>query len=62
MEGFAYEELRDTIKAFEVKGMGGRSPFPRFDTTMTLEAKGRRGVEWEWVRTSNAHKFVRPSV
>ncbi|CAM9092024.1 unnamed protein product [Laminaria digitata] len=58
LQGFAYDELKDVIKKFEVHGMRGSSPFCSFHTTMQLVDRGGRGEEWAWVRKCNSDAFA----
>lgn len=59
MEGFAYDQLKEVVKSFEVDGMRkGEFPFPSFTTAMQLVDRGGRAVEWAWVRTRNIDRFV----
>lgn len=58
-QGFAYDQLKGVINSFEVDRVKkGDSPFPSFDKDMQLLDRGRRGVEWAWVRTRNTDQFV----
>ena len=61
MDGFVYEQLRDTIKGFEVAGYKTKkedSAFISFSSEMQLVDRDRRGVEWAWVRRRNVKTFV----
>ncbi|CAM9606195.1 unnamed protein product [Laminaria digitata] len=58
LQGFAYDELKNAIRKFEVDGMGGGSPFCSFDTTMQLVDRNGRGEEWAWVRKRNSDTFA----
>lgn len=59
LQGFAYDQLKDICRGFEVDGtVKGKSPFPSFDTAMRLVDRGGLGVEWAWVRTHNIDQFV----
>lgn len=61
VDGFVYEQLRDTIRGFEVaeyKTKKGNSVLHTFSTTMQLVDRGGRGVKWAWVRRKNVETFV----
>lgn len=61
VDGFAYEQLRDTIKGFEVaefKTKKGNRALHGFSTEMQLVDMGGGGVKWAWVRCKNIEAFV----
>ncbi|CAM9300333.1 unnamed protein product [Sphacelaria rigidula] len=61
LDGFIYEQLRDTVKGFEVEGYKTKKPdssFHSFSSEMQLVDRGGRGVEWAWVRRRNFKTFV----
>lgn len=58
LQGFAYDELKDVIKKFEVHGMRGSSPFCSSHTIMQLVDRGGRGEECAWVRKCNSDTFA----
>lgn len=59
LQGFAYDQLKEVVRSFEVDGtVKARSPFLSFDTAMQLVDRSGLGVEWAWVRTCNIDKFV----
>lgn len=59
MQGFAYDQLKEVIKSFDVDGtQKGKSPAPSFNITMQLVDRGGRGVEWAWVRRRNVDQYV----
>ena len=61
VDGFVYEQLKDTIKGFEVAGYKTKkegSAFISFSSDMQLVDSDRRGLEWAWVRCRNVKTFV----
>lgn len=61
VDGFVYEQLRDTIKGFELAGYKikkGNSAFHSFKSDMQLIDRGGRGMKWAWVRSRNVEAFV----